>query len=55
MQEPGGRSVPSVSSYLGLITPYLMEYTMDWANEYACIKPEQLRNLWNEALAQGTN
>ena len=26
---------PSVSSFLGLITSYLMEYTGDWANEYA--------------------
>jgi len=34
---------PSVSSYLRLITSYLMEYTEDWANEYAYIKPEKLR------------
>jgi len=46
---------PSVSSYLRLITSYLMEYTEDWANEYAYIKPEKLRPVWSETLAQGAN
>ena len=46
---------PSVSSYLRLITSYLMEYMEDWANEYAYIKPEKLRSVWSEALAQGAN
>jgi len=32
-----------------------MEYTKDWANEYASIKPEKLRPVWSEALAQGAN
>jgi len=32
-----------------------MEYTEDWANEYAYIKPEKLRPEWSEALAQGAN
>ncbi len=46
---------PSVSSYLRLITSYLVEYTEDWANEYAYIKPEKLRPVWSEALTQGAN
>jgi len=46
---------PSVSSYLRLITSYLMEYMEDWANEYAYIKPEKLRPVWSEALTQGAN
>ena len=46
----------SVSPYLRLITAYLMEYTEDWANEYAYIKPaEKLRPVWSEALIQGVN
>jgi len=32
-----------------------MEYTEDWANEYAYIKPEKLRHGWSEALTQGAN
>jgi len=46
---------PSVSLYLRLITSYLMEYTEDWANEYAYIKPEKLRPVWSGALTQGAN
>ena len=46
---------PAVSSYLRLITSYLMEYTENWANEYAYIKPEKLRHVWSEALAQEAN
>jgi len=46
---------PSIESHLRLVTAYLIEYTEDWANEYAYIKPEKLRPVWNESLAQGAN
>jgi hypothetical protein len=46
---------PSIEPYLRLATLYLMEYTEDLANEYAYIRPEKLRPVWSEALAQGAN
>jgi hypothetical protein len=32
----------SVESYLRLVTCYLLEYTEDWANDYAYIKADKL-------------
>lgn len=50
---------PSVSSYLRLIfrliTSYLMEWRENWANEYAYIKPEKMRSMRSESLAQAAN
>lgn len=46
---------PSVSSDLRLVVSYLMEYTEDWANEYAYIKPERFRSITSESMAQPTN
>jgi len=46
---------PSVSSYLRLIASYLMEYTEDWANDYAYIKPERFRQVLESSLAQAAN
>lgn len=46
---------PSVSSYLRLIASYLMEYTEDWANDYAYIKPERFRQVLEGSLAQAAN
>ena len=49
------RVFPSVSSYFRLINSCLMENTEDYVNEYAYIKPEKMRPVWNEALTQGVN
>jgi len=46
---------PSVSSYLRLIASYLMEYTEDWANDYAYIKPERFRQVLESSMAQAAN
>jgi len=46
---------PSVSSYLRLIASYLMEYTEDWANDYAYIKPERFRQVLESSVAQAAN
>lgn len=45
----------SVSSYLRLITSYLMEYTEDQADEYACIKPEKFTQALENPLPQPAN
>ena len=36
------RVLPWVESYLRLVTRYLLEYTEDWANDYAYIKADKL-------------
>ena len=46
---------PSVGSYLRLIASYLMEYTEDWANEYAYIKPERFSQLLERSPVQSAN
>lgn len=46
---------PSVGSYLRLIASYLMEYTEDWANDYACIKPERFGQVLERSLAKPAN
>ena len=43
---------PSVNSYLRLIVSYLMEYTEDWSNEYAYIKPERFAQALESSLVQ---
>lgn len=46
---------PSVESYLRLVTSYLIEYTEDWANEYAYIKAEKLGPILEPEMAQAVN
>ena len=46
-----GGIFPSLGSYLRLVTSYLIEYTEDWANEYAYIKADKLGPLLEEGLA----
>ena len=46
---------PSVNSYLRLIVSYVMEYTEDWSNEYACIKSERLIQALESSLAQAAS
>ncbi|MGC8746032.1 MAG: transposase, partial [Candidatus Saccharicenans sp.] len=46
---------PSVGSYLRLIASYLMEYTEDWANEYAYIKPERFGQVLERSPVQSAN
>lgn len=46
---------PSVNSYLRLIVSYLMEYTEDWSNEYAYIKPERFSQALESSLAQAAS
>jgi len=46
---------PSVNSYLRLIVSYLMEYTEDWSNEYAYIKPDRFIQALESSLAQAVS
>jgi len=46
---------PSVNSYLRLIVSYLMEYTEDWSNEYAYIKPNRFIQALESSLAQAVS
>jgi transposase-like protein len=46
---------PSVESYLRLVTSYLIEYTEDWANEYAYIKAEKLAPVLEPQPVQPPN
>ena len=46
---------PSVESYLRLITSYLIEYSEDWANEYACIRADKLGQLLESEQAQAAS
>jgi len=45
----------AVESYLRLVAAYLIEYIETLANEYAYIRPEKLRPVWDETLTQGAN
>jgi len=46
---------PSVESYLRLITSYLIEYSEDWANEYAYIRADKLWQLLESEQAQAAS
>lgn len=46
---------PSVESYLRLITSYLIEYSEDWANEYAYIRADKLGQLLESEQAQAAS
>lgn len=46
---------PSVESYLRLVTSYPIEYSEDWANEYAYIKADKLGQLIESEQAQAAN
>jgi transposase-like protein len=46
---------PSIESYLRLVTAYLIEYTEDWANEYAYIKADKLWPVLEQELLQAAN
>lgn len=50
-----GSLFPSVRPYMRLIASYLKEYTEDWANDYACNKPERFRQLLESSAAQDAN
>jgi len=54
-EKPGGRGVSSVNFDLRFIVSYLMEYTEDWSNEYACIKPERFSQALESSLAQAAS
>ena len=46
---------PAVESYLRLITSYLIEYSEDWANEYAYIRADKLGQLSESEQAQAAS
>jgi len=46
---------PSAESYLRLVTSYLIEYSEDWANEYAYIKADKLGQLIESEQTQAAN
>ena len=45
----------SVESYLRLITSYLIEYSEDWANDYAYIMADKLGQLLESKLVQAAS
>jgi hypothetical protein len=45
----------AIEPYFRLVTAYLIEYTEDWANEYAYIKADKLKLLLEQELAQAVN
>jgi putative transposase len=46
---------PSVESYVRLVTCYLLEYTEDWANDYAYIKADKLGPLLEQEQMLAAN
>jgi putative transposase len=46
---------PSVESYVRLVTCYLLEYTEDWANDYAYIKADKLSPILEQEQMLAAN
>jgi len=53
--EESWRDFFLVESYLRLVTCYLLEYSEDWANDYAYIKAEKLSPILEQEQILAAN
>ena len=49
------RVLPSVESYVRLVTCYLLESTEDWVNDYAYIKADKLSPILEQEQILAAN